>query len=294
VASSSEAAPPTAGAERIAVVGAAGRTGLAILRALDARGIAPLAVTRRPDQADAARAAGAAGVRTADYASASELTTALAGVDRVVIVPPSYTQEDVYIANAAEAARAAGVRHLVLHSVLHPHTPTMRHHMRKAAGEAGVRANDTPWTILQPAMYAQTVLLFADMSPPGRICAPFDIDSPFTVIDLSDIAQVTAQVLQSDEHFYSSYELVGNPPTTCREMLSLVAELRGISASPETVHPWELDLPAWIRGAMGDFAAMCEEYTAHGLVGNANVTRMLLGREPTHFCAVARGAVSAA
>lgn len=292
--SPNEAAPPPAGADRIAVVGAAGRTGLAILRALKRRGIAPLAVTRSPDQADAVRAAGADDVVTADYASASELTTALAGVDRVVIVPPSYTPEEIYITNAAVGARAAGVKHLVLHSVLHPHTPTMRHHMRKAAGEAAVRANDTPWTILQPSIYAQTVLLFADMSPPGRICAPFDVDSLFTVIDLSDIAEVTAEVLQSDEHYYSSYELVGNPPLTCREMLTLVAELRGISASPETVRPWELELPAWLRDAMADFAAMCEEYTAHGLVGNANITRMLLGREPTHFEAVARRATRAA
>lgn len=285
---------PSVSTDRIAVVGAAGRTGLAILRALDARGIAPLAVTRRREQADAVRAAGAADVATADYGSTDELATALAGVDRVVIVPPSYTPEDVYIANAAVAARTAGVRHLVLHSVLHPYTPAMRHHMRKAVGEAAVRANDTPWTILQPSMYAQTVLLFADMSPPGRICAPFDVDSLFTVIDLDEIAEITAEVLQSDDHFYSTYELVGNRPVTCREMLSLVAELRGMSVAPETVRPWELNLPAWIRDAMGDFAAMCEEYTAHGLVGSANVTRMLLRREPAHFDEVARRSITAA
>lgn len=274
--------------DRIAVVGAAGRTGLAILRALDARGLAPLAVTRNDDQADAVRAAGAADTATADYTSIDELTAALVGVDRVVIVPPSFTPEHIYIANAAIAAGAAGVGHIVLHSVLHPHTPTMRHHMRKAAGEVAVRANDTAWTILQPSMYAQTVLLFAAMSPPGRICGPFNIDARFTVVDLSDVAEITALVLRSDEHFYASYELAGNAPTTCREMLSLVAELRGLDARPETVRPWELDLPGWLQDSMADFAAMCEEYTQHGLLGNPNVTRMLLGREPTRFDQVAR------
>jgi NAD(P)H dehydrogenase (quinone) len=274
--------------DRVAVVGAAGRTGLAILRALSARGVAPLAVTRTPDQAEAVHAAGAADTTTADYASIDELTAALSGCDRVVIVPPSYTPEDIYIANAAAAARAAGVRHIVLHSVLHPHTPTMRHHMRKAAGEAAVRANDTPWTILQPSMYAQTVLLFAGISPPGRICAPFNIDARFTVVDLDDIADITAGVLQGDGHYYASYELVGNRPVTCREMLGLVADLRGLDARPEAVRPWELDLPGWLQNNMGDFASMCEEYTDHGLLGNPNVTRMLLGREPTTFDQVAR------
>jgi NAD(P)H dehydrogenase (quinone) len=205
-----------------------------------------------------------------------------------VIIPPSYSPEDIYVANATAAASRAGVGHIVLHSVLHPHTPTMRHHMRKAAGEAAVRAGETPWTILQPSMYAQTVLMFAVMSPPGRICAPFNIDSRFTVVDLRDIAEITALVLQSDEHFYASYELVGNSPASCREMLGLVAELRGLDARPEAVRPWELDLPGWLLDGMADFAAMCDEYTDHGLLGNRTVTRMLLGREPTSFDQVAR------
>jgi NAD(P)H dehydrogenase (quinone) len=274
--------------ERIAVIGAAGRTGLAVLRALAARDGATLAVTRTTDQAESVLEAGASETTTADYASVAELSSALQGVDRVVVIPPSYTPEHVYIANATDAASAAGVRHLVLHSVLHPHTPTMHHHMRKAAGEAAVRAGATPWTILQPAMYAQTVLAFANLSPEGRICAPFDLDAPFTVIDLQDIAEVTAMVLESDEHRYASYELVGNPPVSIREMLRLVAERRGIEAEPVQVHPWELELPAWLREGMSDFAAMCDEYTRHGLLGNANVARWLLGREPTPFAEVVR------
>ena len=274
--------------ERVAIIGAAGRTGLAVLRALAARGVAPLAVTRTAEQAESVLEAGASETTTADYASVTGLRAALEGVDRVVVIPPSYTPEHVYIANATAAAGAAGVRHLVLHSVLHPHTPTMHHHMRKAEGEAAVRAGATPWTILQPAMYAQTVLAFANLSPEGRICAPFDLDARFTVMDLQDIAEITAMVLEGDTHSYASYELVGNPAVSIREMLRLVAELRGIEAEPEQVYPWELDLPAWLREGMSDFAAMCDEYTHHGLLGNANIARWLLGREPTPFDEVAR------
>lgn len=54
----------------------------------------------------------------------------------------------------------------------------------------------------------------------------------------------------------------------------------------------ELNLPDWIADAMGDFAAMCEEYTQHGLIGNTNVTRMLLGRAPTSFDEVAQRVIT--
>ena len=75
-------------------------------------------------------------------------------------------------------------------------------------------------------------------------------------------------------------------------MLRLVAGLRGLDAVPETVRPWELALPQWLQDTMADFAAMCEEYTDHGLLGNRNVARWLLDREPTAFEAVARRALA--
>ena len=58
----------------------------------------------------------------------------------------------------AEAARRAGIRHLVYHSVLHPQVEAMPHHWQKMRVEEQLFAAGLPYTILQPAAYMQNVL----------------------------------------------------------------------------------------------------------------------------------------
>ncbi|WP_329253412.1 hypothetical protein [Streptomyces canus] len=55
-------------------------------------------------------------------------------------------QGDVFAIRALEAAEHAGARRFVYLFVLHPHTPGLRHHMRKANVEAAVRASELDWT----------------------------------------------------------------------------------------------------------------------------------------------------
>jgi NAD(P)H dehydrogenase (quinone) len=137
----------------VAVIGASGRTGSRVVDALVARGRAVRAVTHTSAAPPAARE-----TRIADLGDEGSLVAALEGARAVYVVPPPFrSDEDRLIASAARAAVRAGVGRVVLHSVIHPHTPTLPHHMRKAAGEDAVRRCGVAWTILQPAIYAQTV-----------------------------------------------------------------------------------------------------------------------------------------
>lgn len=273
----------------VGVIGAGGQTGTAIVGALAARGGRAVALVRSDGAAQAAQAAGAAEVRRCDLADPASLVAAFAGLDALAFVPPVFDANEArFVAHARDAAQAAGVARFVLHSVLHPYTPSMPHHRRKAEAEAALRASSLTWTILQPAMYAQTTMMYFRLSPPGELAVPFDPDRPFTVIDLEDIAAIAARALLEAGTEYGCYELAGPETLTARAMGAQLADALGRPLTTRRVRPWELPLPPKISNKMSHMAAMCEEYDAHGLVGNGAVAQLLLGRAPTPFAEVAR------
>jgi NAD(P)H dehydrogenase (quinone) len=266
------------GAADVAVLGAAGQTGRRVVRALARRGANVRAVVR--EARPAAEQPEAADVEAADLGDAAALTGALAGAGAVYHVPPAFSAQEVaFGANVIAAARAAGVRRVVYHSVLHAFTPSMPHHRRKAEVELALRESPLTWTVVQPAMYAQTPLQFLD---PARtqLTAPFDPDQPFTPVDLEDLAEAVATVLLDTGHDFATYELAGPETVGLAGMAAAMARVLGREVPLRRVPAAGA---AGRTGAPADMRAMLEHYDAHGLVGNANILRMLLGREPTGF-----------
>ncbi|MFI1506174.1 SDR family oxidoreductase [Streptomyces sp. NPDC020597] len=92
-------------------------------------------------------------------------------------------------------------------SVLHPHTPGLRHHLRKAYAEAAVRASPLNWTVLQPSMFAQIVLSTWGRAPAGPVEVPFGVDNEFSFIDLRGFGEAGMRVLSEQGHGSAAYEL---------------------------------------------------------------------------------------
>ena len=175
----------------------------------------------------------------------------------------------------------------VYQSVLHPFTPSMPHHARKAEAEVEVRASGLRWTIIQPAMYAQTVLRVRRRSAAGELHVPYGPDTLFTVVDVRDVAASVAQVLSDDAHVYGSYEIVGAAVQTFREMAATMDRVLGEERTIVQVEPESLPLPPqWGDRQRREYALMCREYDAHGLLGSGHATAALLGRTPTTFADV--------
>jgi uncharacterized protein YbjT (DUF2867 family) len=269
----------------IAVAGAAGQTGLAAIATLAARGASARALIHRDEQAEAALGAGASETVTIDLDDPGSLAPALEGIEAVLHIPPVFTpQEPEQVQGMLDAARASGVERFVFHSVMQPSTPGLRHHERKARSEAAVRRSGLRWTILQPAMYAHTVTVFWGRSPSDRIVIPYSLDSPFTPIALTDLANVTATVLLEDDHDFATYELGGPGPRTAREMIALICETTGDTRPVQRGDLASLALPeTWTESQREDMAAMCAHYDEFGLVGGHRVLEMLLGAPGTSF-----------
>jgi uncharacterized protein YbjT (DUF2867 family) len=275
---------------RIVIVGGAGQTGRSVLRALRDRGAHVTAVVRSEGRRRVAIEAGASAGVLGDLQDRASLHAAFAHADVVLMIPPVlHPREDELVAGAVAAAAAAGAGRFVLHSVLHPYTPAMPHHVRKATAEVAVRESGLRWTILQPAMYAQTVLLYRAKTDGSEFRVPWDVARRFSVVDLRDVAEAAAIVVLGQGHDFASYELAGPEALSMQAMAAQFGLAVGRPCTAVSEVPERFQAPAaWPPSALADARAMFAEYGKHGLLGNPGVLRGLLGRAPTRFIDVMR------
>lgn len=278
----------------IAVIGPAGISGGYLLGALKTANVRIRAVAHSEAGAERATAAGAHETVKADLAEPQSVRAAVDGVDAIYMIPPSlHPEEDNFAITVLRAAEDAGVKRFVYTSVLHPHTPALRHHMRKARAEAAIRDSSLSWTMLQPSMYAQMVYLMFGNSPAGPVPVPFDPSGTFSVIDLRELSAVAVEVLTETGHEFASYELCG-PSLPMGEMVRIAGRVRGVELEPTRIAPSSVALPPKFAdrpSEAADMRAMWEDYDHHGLRGNTKVLEMLLGRPPASFEDVARSMV---
>ena len=148
---------------RVVLIGASGKTGVAIARALTERDAEVVPIGR---------------------ATWGRFPGELVGCDAVSIVAPNlYADEPAFVGEVLAAARAAGTPHVVHHSVTAPYAPAMPHHLGKARAEDVVRRSGLPWTILQPCAYVQNFVP-ALRSGATALEVPYDVRRPFGLVDL--------------------------------------------------------------------------------------------------------------
>lgn len=275
---------------RVLVCGVGGLTGNAVLAAVVGRGINATALIHRPSHHQQATSLGADHVVIADYHSPDDLTAALTGMDAVYFISPVYQEAELtWVQSFITAAEKVGTPRFIYHSVLHSYTPSMPHHLRKARSEVLIRSSGLNWTILQPAMYAQTALRVRARSAAGTITVPYDPQSRFAVIDVQDVAACAAEVISNDIHSYAGYEIAGPSMQSFKETAHQMNEVTGESRVIAQSDPQTGALPpAWSGHQRDEYTKMCQEYDKHGLPGSGFTSAALLHRAATPFIDVAR------
>jgi uncharacterized protein YbjT (DUF2867 family) len=271
----------------ILVTGAAGKSGKAVVRALAAKGARVRAFIRNPDHAGSLSALGAAEVNFGSFEDARALAQAAAGAQAVYHICPNVSRDEVAYARAvAVAARTHGVKRFVYHSVLHPQIEAMPHHWQKMRVEEMLFASGFDLTVLQPTAYMQNLLgVLDDIVRDGVFRFPYPPATRLSLVDLDDVGEVAAIVLTQDRHGGATYELVGTPALSQREVASLLATALGRDVRAEDVPlaAWQVRARAAGIGEyeLATLSAMFRYYAEHGLMGNPNTLHWLLGRAPT-------------
>ena len=271
----------------ILVTAAYGNQGSRLIPKLAAAGARVRALRASPGGEAALIALGAAEAVIGDAADPDVLARAMVGVESVYHVGPSaHPRERAMGFAVVDAGRKAGVRHVVLSSVLHPMLRALIQHELKRDIEEYLIESGLDFTILQPADYMQ-VLRCQRAFETGELQLAWNVDRRQSVVDLEDIAEVAAKVLlEGPAHYGATYELSAPGCFTGHDIGKIIARVTGRPIRVIEVDPAERMRDHFKDAPGGDyqlrvFQAIREWYGAHDFVGNPNVLTMLLGRTPT-------------
>lgn len=179
------------------------------------------------DRAKAAWPSKAVEVVVGDLAKPETLGAAFDGVDKAFILSngPELAKLE---ANAFDAAKKAGVKHIVKLSGRHidadfmAGTGLVRWH---GESERRLRTLGIAWTILRPGFFASNVLMFG-VKERGALFLPAG-DGKDTPTDPRDIAAVAVKALTTPGHEGKIYELTGPEFLSYAEMMQKMAAAIG-------------------------------------------------------------------
>ncbi|MDO7874454.1 SDR family oxidoreductase [Hymenobacter sp. ASUV-10] len=217
----------------IAITGATGHLGQATIQALLTQVPASeiIAVVRDPQKAAALQAQGVQ-VRPGDYNDQASLTAAFAGADKVLLISTVETELELrrqQHLNAIEAAKQAGVAHLIYTSVVNPsaESPFVAS-PGHAATEADLRASGLSYTIFRNTLYLDLLpgLIGESTLPSGKYHSAAGKGKVSYALR-SEIGEALANAMTSSGHENQVYDIAPAPAYSMRDVAQTLSEVSG-------------------------------------------------------------------
>ena len=277
----------------ILLTGATGTNGAEIARLLSERGVPFRAMVRDRSHASGLDALPGATVVEGDFDDAASVASELGGTERAFLLTPSTERAEAQQLAFVEAARQAGVRHLVKLSqyAASADSPVrfLRYH---DAVEQAVRDSGMDYTFLRPNLFMQGLLHFAGTVARDGTFAAAAGDAAVSVVDIRDIARVAVAALTEPGHDGRTYTLTGPQALTHADMAREISAATGtavryVDVSPEAMGAAmvEMGMPPWqADGLVEDYAHYRRGEAASVETGVEDAT----GQPPGTFAAFAR------
>lgn len=267
-----------------AVTGVGGYIGAGVVENLLKDGVPPgqIRVTSRNEETLARWRAHGLDARKADFNDKAALTEALRGADRLFMVStmeagPNRQQQH---RNAVEAAKAAGVQHIVYTSFLTAGAPgvsTLEVDDHKLT-EQWIRDSGMHWNFMRNNQYADAM---AENQAAIAISSGKSIGNTGAgrvgFVARDDVAAVAAKLLQGKGEPDASYDVTGPEALDFRQVANLIKELSGakidvIDLNDEQMYAmWDsLGVP---REATGDFSKSPVPWCSDGMVSFGRMVR---------------------
>jgi NAD(P)H dehydrogenase (quinone) len=186
--------------------------------------------TRKPEQLADLAARGAI-VREADFDHPESLASAFAGGDRMLLISTARVGTRVgQHANAARAAVAAGVQHIVYTSIMaadRPSNPAIVKNDHFATEEI-IKRTGAAWTFLRDSQYAEAIAMA--VIPPALASGSLPDnaqDGAIAFVSRDDCVACAVGVLTSEGHENRAYDITGPELLSFPKAVAMVEAMTG-------------------------------------------------------------------
>lgn len=271
----------------IAITGATGQLGRLVieqlLKTVPANQI--VAIVRNPSKAEALSQQGIV-VRQGDYTDQAALTTALKGVEKLLLISSSEVgQRATQHQNVINAAKAAGVTFIAYTSLLHADNSPLGLHVEHVATEKALATSGIPYALLRNGWYTENYLASAPPALEHGVFIGAAGEGKIASATRADYAAAAAKVVSEEGHAGKVYELAGDSAWTLSE---LAAELSKQSGKPVVYQNMsEADFAAALKsvGLPAGLADMLADSdvgaSKGGLFDDSHTLSKLIGRPTT-------------
>ena len=245
------------------VIGANGQIGSTLASLLAAQGqTVRRATSRAPSQP---------GDVQVNLATGEGLAAALAGVDQLFLMaPPGFANQHELLIPAIDAAKAAGVRKLLLLSAMGANADESIP-LRRA--ELHLERSGLAWNVIRPNWFMQNFHTFwlHGIQTQGQIFLPVGA-AKGSFIDTRDVAAVAARLLSSDDFVNAAHDLTGSESLDHTQVAAVLSQAAGrtigYTDSPEDAMRqalrgagWPADHTEFLLVILGAFKAGFAERT---------------------------------
>jgi len=282
----------------IVVTGATGHLGRLVVESLLAKGVAPAEIVAGGRSIDKLADLAAQGVTVVplDYTKPETLDAAFAGATQVLLISASEPGTRVALhAAALEAAKRAGVEHLVYTSAPRATTSELVLAPEHKATEELIAASGIPATILRNGWYTENYASTVEQArQSGEIVASVG-DGRVASASRRDYAEAAAIVLTDPATRGTVYELSGDTSWDYDEFAAATAEVTGRPVAFRNVTPEEhtaILTSVGLDAGTASFVVALDQNTKAGLLGETSGDLgRLIGRPTTPLLAGLRAAV---
>lgn len=241
------------------------------------------------DKRDKLKKLGAKEVIIGNALDPNILDNAMEGIESVFHVGPSFHPKEAEMGiSVIDAASRSGVKHFVYDSVLHPQITELLQHRMKLRVEQHLINSNLNYTILQPMHYMQNIDI-GDVYRRGVFIQASALETPLSFVDMDDKVEIAAKVLTEDGHYGATYELCCDDNLNAIEIAEIMTRVMGKEIKAKLV-PKDVIISGFQKAfpEYGDypakgFNALFDYYSKYGFIGNSNVLRMLLTRNPANL-----------